>query len=299
MRLITRHAGIFVGVVATALVCGGTALASSMIDGSSLKPNSVSAGKLTKELRQEIGAGGSRGPKGQAGERGPAGQRGARGLAGAQGPRGDVGPQGSAGPRGAKGNAGPQGPPGPTGESAVETLTATTHLTDFPEGGGWATDETDRTLTLTRDYQVPSAECGGTPVCWFYTGTLSDQGTFVAVDGHASPNGSAHTTIAGDVSGTIAGEATFEFYASSDEAAAGNVPATQEGTDGGTVTTSGWAKLAFPAGTKFTNSTGSSPLTAYKWVYSAGCPEQTWTDQINPGDDGQGAGDGDITGACS
>ena len=153
-----------------------------------------------------------------------------------------------------------------------------------------------RTLTLTRDYQVPSAECGGTPVCWFYSGTLADAGTFVAVDGHRSPNTSFDTTISGAVHGTVTGQVTFEFYASSGEPLASRVPATKDGTVG--ASTSGFAKLAFPAGTSFVNSSGSGTLTWYHWVYSAGCPEQTWDDHINPGDDGLGPDDGNITGSC-
>jgi hypothetical protein len=179
----------------------------------------------------------------------------------------------------------------------MQTLSAQTQITNWPEGDGWATDEIARGLTLTRNYQVPSADCGGTPVCWFYTGTLADQGSFVAVAGHRSPNTSVTTTISGAVQGTFSGGATFEFYASSGEPLASRVPATQVGKTGG-VSTSGWAKLAFPAGTTFVNSSGASTLTAYKWVYTAGCAAQTWTDQINPGTDGHGAGDGNITGSC-
>jgi hypothetical protein len=267
MKLIKRHITVFAAAIAVAMVCGGTAVAAGLIDGANLKPNSVSAGKLTKEVREEIAAGGERGPKGAEGDRGPKGAPGPAGAAGAAGPKGDKGDKGDTGPQGPAGPAGLQGARGPAGESAQQTLTASTQITNWVENGGWATDEIARTLTLTRNYQVPSADCGGTPVCWFYTGTLADQGT-------------------------------FEFYASSGEPQASNVPATQVGKAGG-VSTSGWAKLAFPGGTAFVNSSGTSTLTAYKWLYSAGCPEQTWNDQINPGDDGKGSGDGNITGFCS
>jgi hypothetical protein len=298
MKLIKRHITVFAAAIAVAMVCGGTAVAAGLIDGANLKPNSVSAGKLTKEVREEIAEGGERGPKGAEGDRGPKGAPGPAGATGPAGPKGDKGDKGDAGPQGPAGPAGLQGARGPAGESAQQTLTASTQITNWAENGGWATDEFGRTLTLTRNYQVPSADCGGTPVCWFYTGTLADQGTFVAVNGHASPNTSVSTTIAGAVTGTMAGGGTFEFYASSGEPQASNVPATQVGKGGG-VSTSGWAKLAFPVGTAFVNSSGTSTLTAYKWVYSAGCPEQTWNDQINPGDDGKGSGDGNITGFCS
>jgi hypothetical protein len=298
MKLIKRHITVFAAAIAVAMVCGGTAVAAGLIDGANLKPNSVSAGKLTKEVREEIADGGERGPKGAEGDRGPKGAPGAAGAAGAKGDKGDAGATGPQGPAGPEGPAGLQGARGPAGESAQQTLTTSTQVTGWLDNGGWATDEFARTLTLTRQYQVPSTQCKGTAVCWFYTGTLADQGTFVAIDGHASPNTSDPTTISGAVPGTMTGGGNFEFYASSGDVDASRVPATQVGKTGG-VTTANWARLAFPSGTSFINSSGTSPLVAYKWVYSAGCPAQTWNDQINPGDDGKGPGDGNITGSCS
>jgi hypothetical protein len=304
--LIKRHIPTFAAAVAVALVCGGTAVAAGLIDGANLKPNSVSSSKLTKEVREEIADGGERGPKGPEGDRGPAGPKGAAGAtgpAGAPGAKGDTGATGATGPQGPQGPQGPAGPTGatgaqgPAGESAMQTLTASTQVTQWVENGGWATDAYTRNLSLTRQYQVPSTACKGTPVCWFYTGTISDDGTFVAVDGHASPNTSFSTTISGAVTGTMVGAGSFEFYASSGDIDASRVPTTQVGKTGG-VTTANWGRLAFPSGTTFINSSGTSPLTAYKWIYSAGCPAQTWTDQINPGDDGKGPTDGNITAAC-
>jgi hypothetical protein len=308
--LIKRHIPTFVAALAVALVCGGTAVAAGLIDGANLKPNSVSSSKLTKEVREEIADGGERGPKGPEGDRGPAGPKGAAGAtgpAGAPGAKGDTGATGATGPQGPQGPQGPAGPAGatgatgaqgPAGESAMQTLTASTQVTQWVENGGWATDAYTRNLSLTRQYQVPSTACKGTPVCWFYAGTISDDGTFVAVDGHASPNTSFSTTISGAVTGTMVGGGSFEFYASTGDIDASRVPTTQVGKTGG-VTTANWGRLAFPTGTTFINSSGTSPLTAYKWIYSAGCPAQTWTDQINPGDDGKGPTDGNITGSCS
>jgi hypothetical protein len=307
VKYIKRHIPTFAAALAVAVVCGGTAVAAGLVDGANLKPNSVSAGKLTKEVREEIAEGGERGPKGADGDRGPAGPKGAAGAkgdtgaagaAGPQGPAGAEGPQGPQGPAGPAGSTGATGAQGPAGESAMQTLTASTQVSGWLENGGWATDTYTRTLTLTRQYQVPSTACKGTPVCWFYTGTIADNGNFVAVDGHASPNISFSTTLTGAVTGTMVGGGTFEFYATSGDIDASRVPAAQVGKTGG-VTTANWGRLAFPSGTTFINSSGTSPLTAYKWVYSAGCPEQTWVDQINPGDDGKGTGDGNITAACS
>lgn len=307
MNLIKRHLPTFAVAIAVALVCGGTAVAAGLIDGANLKPNSVSAAKLTKELREEIadaGARGERGPKGPEGDRGPAGPKGAAGAAGAKGDTGATGATGATGPQGPQGPAGPAGvtgatgPQGPAGESAMQTVSTSTQVTEWVENGGWATDAYTRDLTLTRQYQVPSTACKGTPVCWFYTGTIEDDGNFVAVDGHATPNTSLGGTITGAVTGTMVGGGTFEFYASSGDIDASRVPTTQVGKTGG-VTTANWGRLAFPSGTTFINSTGTSPLTAYEWVYSAGCPAQTWHDSINPGDDGKGPTDGNISGFCS
>ena len=236
---------------------------------------------------------GLQGPKGEKGDTGPPGPKGEKGAEGAEGPPGSPGPKGEKGPEGPEGK---EGPPGPPGESAQKTITATTAVINWPDGGSnyWALDNYIRTLTLTRNAAAPSEECGGTPSCWFYTGTLADNGTFTTVNGHASPNGSSSAHITGELTGSMIGGASFEFYASSGSPEANLVPATQEYQPGGP-TTSGWAKQAFPAGTVFTHMS----LTAYRWVYSLGCAAQTWSDGINPGDDGQGAGDGNITGACT
>lgn len=298
MNLIKRHLPTFAVAIAVALVCGGTAVAAGLIDGANLKPNSVSAAKLTKELREEITDGGARGPKGPEGDRGPAGPKGPAGAKGDTGAPGAPGPQGPAGPTGATGAVGATGPQGPPGDSAMHTVSTSTQVTEWVENGGWATDAYTRDLTLTRQYQVPSTACKGTPVCWFYTGTIEDDGTFKAVDGHATPNTSLGGTITGAVTGTMVGGGTFEFYASSGDIDASRVPTTQVGKTNG-VTTANWGRLAFPGGTTFINSSGSSPLTAYEWTYSAGCPAQTWHDSINPGDDGKGPTDGNITGFCS
>jgi hypothetical protein len=239
------------------------------------------------------GAPGAEGPRGPAGPVGPVGPQ---GDPGPQGPVGDTGPSGSPGPQGPVGPDGPPGPQGPQGDDATLTVTATTSVTDWPETSGWATDAFTRTLTLTRQGAVASSHCGGTPVCFFYTGTLGDVGTFLAHDGENSPNSSEHLTIDGDVSGEMEGTATFEFYASSGAPDASLVPtsiATRTDPALNGVGTSTWAKLAFPVDTVFA---GGPTLTSYLWSYFTEC--ETWLDGINPGDDGQGPTDGNITGAC-
>jgi hypothetical protein len=196
---------------------------------------------------------------------------------------------------GDRGLPGPAGPIGPAGPSSGVTVTASTAVSDWAETSGWANDNFTRTLTVTRESAVPSAMCGGTPRCWFYTAAVSDHGTFTTVDGHAAPNGGV---ITGSFTGSMDGVGLIEFYASSGAPNASLVPAaiaTRSDPALNGAGTSTWAKLAFPATTEFR---GGPTLTAYLWTYDAGCDAQKWVDGINPGDDGHGVDDGNITSAC-
>jgi hypothetical protein len=208
--------------------------------------------------------------------------------------QGPAGPQGATGPRGPAGPAGPQGPAGPAGSagaSDVVSVTATTNVTNWPESSGWANDTFTRTLTETVDHAASSDKCGGTPQCWFVTGETTDNGTFQTVSGAQSPNGSSSAKISGVLDGTMQGTALFEFYSSSNKLAVANVPVSADGSAKPASTTD-WGELGFPSGTQFSG----VELTAYDWTYVAPSTCEQWNDQINPGDDGQGASDGNITG---
>lgn len=215
-----------------------------------------------------------------------------------------TGPAGPQGATGATGATGPQGPQGPAGASAVQSIQASTTFTNWPESSGWANDAFTRTLSLTLQHAAPSAKCGGTPVCFFYTGTLTDNGGFTTVDGAASPNGSSTDKIKGAWTGTMVGTADFEFYASSSTFSAANVPVSATGSQkSATFNTTDWAEQAFGPGVTFA---GGPNLTAYDWDYNVtvtcgtnASQHEAWNDGINPGDDGQGAGDGNITGATA
>ena len=202
-----------------------------------------------------------------------------------------TGPRGAKGATGARGPAGPPGVPGPAGAPAVTSVTAVSAVSNWPETSGWATDNFTRTIVLTRQHAAASSDCGGTAECWFYTGTIADSGTSTTVDGAASPNGSSTETIHGSLNVTMVGGAHVEFYASNGTPNPGSVPAT---VDGGNkpATTSTWYELAFPNGTTFK----SGSLTQYSWTYTYGPTCEQWVDSVNPGDDGQGSGDGNITG---
>jgi hypothetical protein len=203
------------------------------------------------------------------------------------------GPQGPAGP------AGPAGPQGLPGSDALLTVQATTTITAWPESSGWADDNFTRIVSLTRQHAASASHCGASATqCWFYTEALADNGTFTTVDGHASPNGSSSDTIHGADQGTMVGGGKLEFYASSDIPNPSLVPATANGSAKPSSTTD-WYKLFFAAGTQFGLASGSNaPWLTYDWLYTATSPNtcEAWNDGINPGDDGQGAGDGNITG---
>jgi hypothetical protein len=112
------------------------------------------------------------------------------------------------------------------------------------------------------------------------------------VDGHASPNGSSDATIDGSFDVNMVGGAHVEFYASSGAPDGTLVPASADGSDK-PATTSTWYQLAFPSGTTF----AGGSLTEYSWTYTTTCEQ--WVDSVNPGDDGQGPDDGNITHACA
>jgi hypothetical protein len=205
--------------------------------------------------------------------------------------KGAAGAQGPAGPAGPAGPQGPAGPAGSAGASDVVSATASTTITNWPESSGWAADAFTRTLTETVDHAAASAKCGGTPQCWFVTGEITDNGTFQTVAGAQSPNGSSSAKVAGVLDGTIQGTATFEFYSSSSKLAASSVPVSATGAAKPASTTD-WGELGFPSGTTF----AGVALTAYDWIYVAPSTCEQWNDQVNPGDDGQGAADGNVTG---
>lgn len=296
MRLQKRWAVIAVPVAIVAAV-GGTALASTSTPGA-VRP-AAAAAPVARELYACMGEGHVlvselSTPSSSCAAGTTSIVTGAQGAAGPAGPKGDTG---AAGPQG------PQGPAGPAGASTVTMVNATTTVMNWPESGGWGEDDFTRIVNETVQGQVNNAHCNGAPVCYSVFGTLTDNGTVTTVDGHASPNGSSSALIKGAWTGTLQGSANFQFYSTSNKAAQSNVPVSATGTSKPASTT-GWGELAFPAGTQFFGAT----LTAYDWVYvvpvtcgTNSTVTQTWSDGVNPGDDGQGASDGNITGstACS
>lgn len=194
------------------------------------------------------------------------------------------GAQGPAGPAGPAGATGPAGPAGPKGDSALVSVSAMSSLTNRPDSGThgtWATDTLTRNISITRQHATNSSNCGPTATtCWFYTGSIADNGTFVTVAGANSPE--AGTAIAGVVNGTISGASKIEFYASSDSPNPALVDAT---VNGSAHPTAQWAAMFFPAGTKVTD----SDLLDWAWTYGAPATCEQWVN-------GKAGNTGDITG---
>lgn len=172
--------------------------------------------------------------------------------------------------------------PGTPGADAILSVTADTMVTDRPDtatdGSVWAKDSMTRTLTVVRQHATKASDCGsGAVKCWYYTGTIRDNGTFKTQPGAHGPNST--TPISGIVNGTVNGVYEIEFYATSDKPNPSLVDST---VTGASPSTGDWMKQAFPAGTSFNGFTGVD----YKWVYAAPatCEVHTQATSGNTGD---------------
>lgn len=185
-----------------------------------------------------------------------------------------------------KGRRGPRGRAGTTGVVLVRAVTNLTKRPDSGNGGDWALDTISRRATTTRQAAVPASNCGPTAVrCWFYTGTVTDTGTFTTDAGANSPN--AGVPITGVVKGTIKGVDHFEFYSTNHSPDPGLVPHTVTGSND---STSNWMTLFFPP----TATVTAANQLGWKWTYHAPSSCETWVDAAS-------GETGDITGtsACT
>jgi hypothetical protein len=187
------------------------------------------------------------------------------------------------------------------------TATATTRITNHPDGGHgatnpiWAEDNYNRTVTIKLVGSAPLSACAaGATHCYRYTGTLSDNGTFAANVGNDAPNQSGGYLSSKEVNpqarGTMVGNAPEDFYASSNHPNAALVDHTLNNhgvAATGDETTSAWVEQFFPAGTQF----GSVGLPTYKWTYTTTNLNHTqrWVDSSG-NNDGNDPSDGNITG---
>ncbi len=186
--------------------------------------------------------------------------------------------------------------------SAATGVTATTQITDRPDGGNgagtyWADDTFTRTLTITAD--TTTTDCGSTvpmgSTC--YVATLADSGTFTTIPGRGAPNpnnptpGADLTEASPAVTGSMTGSDTFHFFANQSPHAS-LVPAAENDQGEpptGNHTTSNWFKLAFHPTTTFTDVTENP----WSWTYKTACEQWVDSSTNNAGDD---PSDGNITG---
>jgi hypothetical protein len=202
------------------------------------------------------------------------------------------------GPAGVKGATGATGPQGPAGTSyQPDTVTSVVSITNDPDSsshGTWATDTITRTFTIVRHSAAPLADCSDAPsgnaTCYYYTGTVADNGTFVTTAGAKSPN--AGVTVNGILNGNLVGGTHVEFYADSDALQASSLSVVNNSADTYDGTSSPlWYQSFFPAGSVVSGVN----LPDWSWTYSAPNTCEQWVDAYN-NNGGSGATDGDITG---
>jgi hypothetical protein len=212
-----------------------------------------------------------------------------------------TGPAGPKGATGATGPAGPQGPAGPAGGPL--TVTSVINVSNDPDSssnaepsdsgfpaGTWAVDTLTETWSVTRHSAVDASDCGPSAVtCYFYTGSVSDTGTFASLAGANSP-GDKDVPITGTVSGSINGGSSFQFYATSSDlkpSATTTINNTDDAVFDGTSDTY-WPSLFVPGVADSTYSL----LNSWGWTYvNSACPSQTWVNAA-------AGNSGDVTGAA-
>jgi hypothetical protein len=184
-------------------------------------------------------------------------------------------------------NVGPQGPAGPAGgngASAVAMEASAIQVTAHQDSGShgtWALDGYTMSMTVIRQAAVDASHCqAGAAGCWFYTGLISDSGSFTTTDGALSPN--AGTAVSGTVTGSFTGGSSIQFYADSSSLAASRLHTVSGGP--------GTSDLSWPASFLPAAATISGySLLNWSWTYGAPGTCETWVDGI-------GGQTGDITG---
>jgi hypothetical protein len=164
----------------------------------------------------------------------------------------------------------------PTGATtaATTTFTAVTSVTAHPDSGAqgnnWATDNFTRTATVHRVNQVSVSFCpgSGTGTCWFYTGTLTDSGTFTSVAGQLAPRtGTLDQALTGSFSG---GSKDIEFWSSWKTPNPADVMTKVSGPVSGRETSTNWVEQFFGAGAVFNSAAnpGGPDLGNWSWKYT-------------------------------
>jgi hypothetical protein len=182
---------------------------------------------------------------------------------------------------------------GGSAHAALSTVSAVTHVYNDPDsgnGGTWATDAFDRTVTVTLDSPQPVSTPAGFLA---YTATVSDSGTFRTIAGAHTPNQSVPgQKVSHDVDGTMTGGAAYTIIAPAADVLGATFQAALNANFtplSGAQSTSQWPVQAFTpqAGVLVT-------LGNWSWTYVTAAGE-SWTDGSTTGD-GNVVADGNITG---
>jgi hypothetical protein len=176
---------------------------------------------------------------------------------------------------------------------------------DSGGNGDWAKDSFVRVLTVTQQTAtVPPADCSPTAtVCYAFTASLKDAGSFRTISGAYTPNqggADAGEHIRGVVQGQMVGSGDFATFYATALPSARLVPLFNTGDANPSYL---WPELAFPAGTVFAG------LNEDPWGYSytakvvtglrghSVVQTQRWADTSDLANDGgQGPTAGNITG---
>lgn len=179
-----------------------------------------------------------------------------------------------------------------TSQVAAPLVTAVTHVYNDPDsgnGGTWATDAFDRTLTVTADANQFGVPAGSVR----YDATVSDSGTFVTIPGAKTPNQSAPgQKVSHTVAGTFAGTSLYVVTAPAADHVGSTLQADLNANHAaltGKYATSQWPDQAFTPDTGVSVAQGN-----WSWTYSTKFGE-SWTDSSVNGD-GNVVSDGNITG---
>jgi hypothetical protein len=188
---------------------------------------------------------------------------------------------------------------------SITAITAMLNRDDSGGNGNWAKDSFVRVLTVTQqEPTVPPADCSPTAtVCYAFTASLKDAGSFRTIPGAYTPNQGgtdAGEHIRGVVQGDLHGSGDFATFYATALPSAGLVPLFNTGDANPSYL---WPELAFPAGTVFAG------LNEDPWGYFYTAKVQTgvrghsvvqtqrWADTSDLANDGgQGPTAGNITG---
>jgi hypothetical protein len=196
----------------------------------------------------------------------------------------------------------------PASQAKVVTATASTKITNRPDGGNhdnatqgknqtWANDNFTRTATVTLIGEVARSHCPvtGTGHCYLWDARITDKGTFTTNpttdSGSSSPRAGKPLDTPAQTGAFSGGSQDVQFYSSWKTPTTSTVPKTEN--DGGLFpsgkkTTTNWVEQFFGSGALFYSAANSDgpDLGDWSWTYTLGfgtntaCPNDAyqWVD---------------------